>query len=289
MEEADLTRLECELDELLRSIRELEQKANSIRAILDCAKGADLAGIDYQAIQQNAKKLDFNSHPLHNKKKPEVAELYLIGLLLLAQYETEDLTPLLTFVQWIRDQAGVRRSLNKLLEKSYAADEKLFELLEKNLHGSLLDMFFLDLLVGACLRGPAGTQALELISRLAEQLRINEENLEIVAVAARCVLRGKAEQRDKLDKLPRSCTSYLPRDLQRIVLKPRLEDTKWNYPLFRAVQKGEKIGRSLRAPCSGTFYSGTDRMELYAVISRDDDDREAIKIWLRQRKQRKGR
>ena len=308
--------------DIQQEIRELDGKVKDISFAIaeiydeiDELRNDETDSIDYETIRLMSRHLSFGKHPLSRLDNNYACQIYLETLLSLVQADrgSEDTVNRLIFVQWLLSQNKLELSLVVLFKDSLKINTGTFaevvELVPKTFKSHLI----MDALLTANICGQANNDVLIYVVNLCRILGVDKEQLRILSIMAKGVLKqdlGKMKKADLQQVLAqaKSFKHYLNSDLlnaglrsQRTIAVEAPDKThsnfKWKVKQQGQVEKGDVIatygygsrwsGSSLteiKAPCAGTLFQFRNNCTNYGVIAHESDNKDSIKAWAIQRR-----
>lgn len=310
------------LFDIQQEIRELDGKVKDISFAIaeiydeiDELRNDETDSIDYETIRLMSRHLSFGKHPLGRLDDNYACQIYLQTLLSLVQADrgSGDIVNRLIFVQWLLSQTKLELSLEELFKDSLKINTGTFaevvELVPKTFKSHLI----MDALLTANICGQANNDVLIYVVNLCSILGVDKEQLRILSIMAKGVLKqdlGKMKKADLQQVLAqaKSFKHYLNSELlnaglrsQRTIAVEAPDKThnnfKWKVKQQGQVEKGDVIatygygsrgsGSSLteiKAPCAGTLFQFRNNCTNYGVIAHESDNKDSIKAWAIQRR-----
>ena len=308
--------------DIQQEIRELDGKVKDISFAIagiydeiDELRNDETDSIDYETIRLMSRHLSFGKHPLSRLDDNYACQIYLETLLSLVQADrgSGDTVNRLIFVQWLLSQTKLELSLEELFKDSLKINTGTFaevvELVPKTFKNHLI----MDALLTANICGQANNDVLIYVVNLCSILGIDKEQLRILSIMAKGILKqdlGKMKKADLQQVLAqaKSFKHYLNSELlnaglrsQRTIAVEAPDKThsnfKWKVKQQGQVEKGDVLatdgygsrwsGSSLtkiKAPCAGTLFQFRNNCTNYGVIAHESDNKDSIKAWAIQRR-----
>lgn len=295
-------------------MRALEQQvqsvANNIAALhddLENLKADKSVAVDFEEIKKLAKKFHFAPHGLLKAEQDEYTKLlYIKNLLCLVQVNLQNdaIIDQLVFIQWLHTQAHLTIALDDLLRDVMNTDIDDFAEMTKTLSVKHKESLLLDAMIVVNIHGTATNQQLAYIASLAEIFKIGKDEVKILAVISKAILRQTFTFVSKND-LPNIFRyfflykqyitefhiKYLYKNARMKVVNGIYNETfKWLVPQKSYVEKGQNIalfkdtnwGNTLiiEAEASGFLFRFSKNSIKYAVISIEDDNLKDIMKWV---------
>ena len=213
--------------DIQQEIRELDGKVKDISFAIaeiydeiDELRNDETDSIDYETIRLMSRHLSFGKHPLSRLDNNYACQIYLETLLSLVQADrgSEDTVNRLIFVQWLLSQTKLELSLEELFKDSLKINTGTFaevvELVPKTFKSHLI----MDALLTANICGQANNDVLIYVVNLCRILGVDKEQLRILSIMAKGVLKqdlGKMKKADLQQVLAqaKSFKHYLNSDL----------------------------------------------------------------------------
>lgn len=307
--------IQQEIRELDGKVKDISTAIAEIHDEIDELRNDETGSIDYETIRLMSRHLSFGKHPLARLDDNYACQIYLETLLSLVQADrgSGDTVNRLIFVQWLLSQTKLELSLEELFKDSLKINTGTFaevvELVPKTFKSHLI----MDAMLTANICGQANNDVLIYIVNLCSILGIDKEQLRVLSIMAKGVLKqdlGKMKKADLQQVLAQSkgFKHYLNSDLlnaglrsQRTIAVEAPDKThsnfKWKVKQQGQVEKGDVIatygygrrwsGSSLteiKAPCAGTLFQFRNNCTNYGVIAHESDNKDSIKAWAIQRR-----
>lgn len=306
--------------DIQQEIRELDAKVKDISAsiaeIYDAInemRNDDADTIDYETIRLMALNLTFGQHPLDKLEDAYACQTYIETLLSLVHtdYGSEQTINRLIFIQWFLTQSRLNITLEELFKVSLKITsdtfEKLIEVIPKDYRNQLV----LDALIIANINGQSNNDVLIYIVSLCSILAVDKDQLRILSIIAKSILRqdlAKIKKADLQQVLAQAkyFKHYLNNGLletgyrsQRTIAVEAPDTShsnfKWMVNQHTQVKKGDVIVtysnnqwskpvKEIKSPCSGTLFQFRSNCINYGVIALETDNKNSIKKWLLQRR-----
>lgn len=315
--------IQQEIRALDGKVKDISTSISQIYEELDELRNDKASTIDYERICFMASHFRFGTHPLARLEDGYACRNYLEMLLSLTQVDcgADATVSRLIFIQWILLQSKLDISLEDLLYDSLkinsASFGELVEILPKPYHSQLV----MDALITANICGQAREDVLIYVAGLCSVLGISKEELCMLSVIAKGILKqdlGRMKKADlrKFLSLAKDYEHYLNADYlnarfrsQRTLAVEAPDEThhnfKWKVKQKAQVEKGDVIATyiygsarllgtrnkwtagtltEIKAPCAGTIFQFRNHGINYGVIAHENDNKDSIKAWVTQRK-----
>jgi hypothetical protein len=308
--------------EIQKAVRILESKAqdlsNDIASISDDIEEfrntGNTGSIDYETISLMATHLSFGKHPIGKLTDTHAQQLYLELLLSIVQADigSNNTADRLIFVQWLLVQSKLEISLEDLLKEALCVSNADFGDAVVSIPKQYRTQLIVDALITANICGPTNAELLSYIVSLCSILGIEKEQLRLLSLCSKAILKQKLEKMKKADldavlTLAKQFRHYLSNEVihtglnsQRTIAVEKADSQctafRWKVKQSEAVEKGMvvatyKEGSSwsnqtveIKAPCAGTIFQFRDSCINYGVIAHESDNKESIKAWVKGRR-----
>lgn len=311
------------LFDIQQKIRELDGKVKEIAVSIaeiydeiDELRNDETDSIDYETIRLMSQHLPFGMHPLARLDDTYVCQIYLETLLSLVQADrgSGDTVNRLIFVQWLLSQTRLEPGLEELFRDSLKISSATFSEVAELIPKTYKNHLIMDALLTANICGQANNDVLIYVGNLCSILGIDKEQLRILSITAKGILKqdlGKMKKADlrQVSAQVMEFEHYLNSNLleaclclQRTIAVAAPDAThsnfKWKVRQKEHVKKGDVIaaynhGRrwsgdplaEIKAPCAGTLFQFRIDCTNYGVIAHESDHKDSIKAWMRRRRQ----
>ncbi len=295
----EIRELDYKVKEISTSISEIYNELDEFRN-----SGED-ESYDYEMIRMMARHFSFGTHPLNELNDEHTSRLYLETLLSLVQMDSgsEYTTSRMIFIQWILAQSKLKNDLESLYKEAFKLDIGSYSELVENIPHTYREQLILDALLTANICSQANDEVLLYIVNLCSILGIDKEQLEVLSIVAKIVLK------QNIVRAPKKVLSailtfkhYLASDMykemfwaHRTIVVEAPDDShwmfKWKFKQYDMVKKGDVIAiyrkgtwngkeEDFKAPCSGKLFQFRHNNTNYGVIANENDSKDAIKDWV---------
>lgn len=302
--------IQQEIRELDSKVREISASIAEIYEEVDNLRNDKTDTIDYEMIRLMSRHLSFGRHPLGRLEDVYACRIYLESLLSLTQVDrgSHSTVNRLIFVQWILSQSKLDLCLEELFKDSLEISSGTFGEIAEIIPKAYRNQLVMDALLTANICGQANNAVLIYVANLCSILGIAKEQLRILSIMAKGILKqefGIMKKSDLLQVLAqaKSFKHYLNNDIlnanlrsqRRIAVKAPDEthkNFKWKVKQQGQVAKGDVIATyrsgyfwtEITAPCAGTLFQFRNNCINYGVIAYEDDNKDSIKAWALQRR-----
>lgn len=308
----NLLDIQKEIRELDNKVKDISSSIAGIYSEIDRLRNEDTNTIDYEMIRIMSRYLTFENHPIHNLDDTYACQRYIELLLSLAQIDqySEYIINRLTLIQWILSQSRMEMSLEDFVQTSLKINSNTFGELLESLPVSYHVQLIVDALIIANICGQASDDVLIYIVNLCSVLGVDKEQLRILAMIAKAILKqdfSKIKEVDLQEVTTQAASfrHYLTQSvmntvlcLQRTVVVEAPDDShvgfKWKVKQYSQVKKGDVIAvhrndrwsnniSVIKSPCAGTIFQFRNNCINYGVISHEADSKNSIKAWVLQK------
>lgn len=308
----DLRNLEKSVSEITLEIKSL---GVSIREMREANQSTEL---DYSKIELLSRNITFSKHPIAKFDDRRVCQVYLEMLLNVVRLDLEGELTLnrLVFLQWIKKESGIDRTLEELYKDCFSIKAESIHELVDIVPRKCRDYFMVDLLIVANIGGTANREIYEYIAGIATVFEIDKNEITVLSQIAEAALcqklnEMKKKEMDEFQSVAHSFGHYISSDLleagirsmRQIVVELADSDVqsfKWKVKQHQEVQEGDLIAtyerptrkrgyflptnyveKEIRTPIEGTIYQFRDSCINYGVIAHKDDNKDSIKAWVK--------
>lgn len=307
--------IQQEIRDLDGKIKDISFAIAEIYDEIDELRNDETDSIDYEIIRLMSYHLSFGKHPLGRLDDNYACHLYLEILLSLVQADrgSGDTVNRLIFVQWLLSQTKLELTLKELFKDSLKINTSTFAELVELIPKTFKSHLIMDALLTANICGQANNDVLIYVVNLCTILGVDKEQLRILSIMAKGVLKhdlGKMKKADLQQVLAqaKNFKHYLNSDLlnagiqsQRTIAVKIPDKTysnfKWKVKQQGQVEKGDVIAiyrygsrrsesslTEIKAPCAGTLFQFRNNCTNYGVIAHESDNKDSIKAWVIQRR-----
>lgn len=299
--------IQQQIRELDRKVKDISNAIEEIYHEIDELRNDETDSISYDRIRLMSRHLSFGKHPLGRLNDSYACQIYLEILLSLVRLDhgSEDTVNRLIFIQWLLLQTRLKVSFEELLKDCLKIKSETFaevvELIPKDYKKHLI----MDALLTANICGQANNDILIYIVNLCSILGVDKEQLRILSIMAKGILKqdlgkmGKADLQRVFIQAKRF-KHYLNNDLlnaglrsQRTIVVEAPDRTcrkfKWKVKQQGQVEKGDVIATyqlsgsspfEVKAPCAGKVFQFRNNCINYGVIACEMDNKDSIKAWV---------
>lgn len=305
--------------EIQKSVRILENKARDLsndissinRDIAEFRNTSNTGSIDYETIRLMATHFPFGKHPIGTLTDTHARQLYLELLFGVVQADmgSADTIDRLVFIQWLLVQSKLEMSLEDLLREALCVSVADFGDAVVSIPKQYQTQLIVDALLTANMCGTIKVEQLSYIVSLCSILEMDKEQLRVLSLCSKVILKQKFEKIKKADfgavlTLSKQFKHYLSNKVihaglksQRTIAVEKADNQcttfRWKAKQNEVVDKGTVIATyhdgsgsrtsmvEIKAPCAGTIFQFRDNCINYGVIAHELDSKDAIKTWVK--------
>lgn len=316
----DIRKLESIAKNLADNIRAIN---SDIEEIKNSAQSVD---IDYSKIEVLAEQIAFNKHPLGKLKDERVCKVYLEMLLNIIRLEPEQIVTVnrLVFLQWLLIRSGIDWSLEDLYKDCLKMSKASYYEFGESIPIKYREHFMVDALILANINGCTNREIMEYVAELCVILGMGKEKLRILSVISRMALNQNVMGISRSDLsdayasielynhyLSPNLVKQAKKTLRNIAVKlgDEFVGFKWEVKNMQMVEEGDVIAtywregkgaktcrysgsqnenkrKKVLAHSSGKLFQFRDGCINYGVIAHENDNKDSIKAWVKDKKKR---
>lgn len=307
--------IQQEIRDLDGKVKDISVAISSIYNEIDDFRNDDTEeSIDYETIRLLSKHFTFGRHPLDKLEDSYACQMYIEALLNLVQADKGSSATInrLVIIQWLLSQSRLDMELEELFKESLRISSDTFGEIVEVLPKQYRDYFVVDALIVANVCGQANEDVLGYIVNLCTILGIDKEQLRILSIVARGVLKQDLGRIKKSDlqfvlEYAKKFRHYLNTELIQKTLRSQrtiaveVPDSghssfKWKVKQQAEIEKGDVIASykkgssyygtlvEVTAPCSGTIFQFRNNCINYGIIAHETDNKDSIKSWVLQQR-----
>lgn len=307
--------IQQEIRDLDNKVKDISVSISSIYEEIDEFRNDDTEeSIDYEMIQVLSNHLAFGKHPLDKLEDAYACQMYIEALLNLVQADKGSASTVnrLVIIQWLLNQSRLDMELEELFKESLRVSSDTFGELVEILPKQYRSYFVVDALLVANICGQANEDVLGYIVNLCTILGVDKEQLRVLSIIARGVLRQDLGKMRKADlqlvlEYAKKFKYYLNTKLLEKTLRSQrtiaveIPDSgnssfKWKVKQQAEVEKGDVIATykkvtsyfgppvEVTAPCSGTVFQFRNNCIHYGIIAHETDNKDSIISWVLQQR-----